>query len=187
MLIKESKIKGVLEIELEPHEDQRGFLMRTYDEVIFKKYGLQQRWVQESHSYTKKRGTIRGLHFQFPPSSEIKLIRVITGEIYTVFLDLRKSSFSFGQWGNINLSGDNKKMLYIPRGFALGMCTLNDDCSVLYKMSDNYVPEKQGVIKWDDPDLNIDWPLSRDPIISERDAAAKSFKDFIETCGSLKI
>jgi len=187
MLIKEREIKGVFEIELEPQKDRRGFFMRTYDEMIFDKYKLQQKWVQENHSYAKIRGTIRGLHFQFPPFSEIKLVRVARGEVFAVFVDIRKGFSTFGQWGTVNLSEDNKKMLYIPKGFALGTCTLSDCCSMLYKMSDYYTPESQGVIKWNDPDLSIDWPVDNDPIISEKDENAKSFKEFIATHGSIIV
>ncbi|MDD4979808.1 MAG: dTDP-4-dehydrorhamnose 3,5-epimerase [Candidatus Omnitrophica bacterium] len=187
MLIKEKEIKGVFEIELEPQKDRRGFFMRTYDEKVFKKYGLQRKWVQENHSYSKKKGTIRGLHFQFPPYSETKLIRVVQGKVFKVFVDLRKKSSTFGEWEGIILSADNKKMLYVPRGFALGMCSLTNRCVVLYKMDNYHNPESQGIIKWNDLDLDIDWPLNRNHIISERDTAAKSFKEFIKTYGSISL
>lgn len=186
MLIKERKLKGLFEIDLEPLEDQRGFFMRTYDEKIFRNYGINQNWVQENHSYSKKRGTLRGLHFQFPPYAETKLIRAVGGELFMVFVDLRKGFSTFGQWDSLILSEANKKMLYIPRGFALGMCTLTDDCTLLYKMDNYYVPESQGIIKWDDPNIGIDWPVD-DPIISDKDSKAKSFREFVEKYGGLEI
>ena len=181
------KLKGVFEIVLEPLGDCRGFFMRTYDDKIFRSHGLHQNWVQENHSYSEMKGSLRGLHFQFPPYAETKLVRAVGGEIYMVFVDLRNGSPSFGKWDNIILSEDNKKMLYVPRGFALGMCTLSDHCTLLYKMGNYYAPESQGVIKWDDPDLGIDWPLEGEPTISEKDSKAKSFRDFVETYGGLEV
>ena len=186
MQIKEGKLKGVFEIDLEPLGDRRGFFMRTYDDKIFRSYGLHQNWVQENHSYSEMKGTLRGLHFQFPPHAETKLVRAVGGEIYMVFVDLRKDSPTFGQWGSITLSEDNKKMLYVPGGFALGMCTLTDHCTLLYKMGDYYAPESQGGIKWDDQDLGIEWPVDK-PILSERDSEAPRFKEFKEKYGGLEV
>jgi dTDP-4-dehydrorhamnose 3,5-epimerase len=186
MLIKEMGIKGVFEIDLEPLEDQRGFFMRTYDAEVFKNCGLHENWVQENHSYSKNRGTLRGLHFQFPPNAETKLVRVVGGEIYMAFVDLRRGSTTIGKWDSLILSGDNKKMLYVPRGLALGMCTLTDDCSILYKMDNYYVPESQGLIKWDDPEIGINWPVSN-PVLNERDSRASSLRMFIEKHGRLEI
>ena len=185
MLIKEMKLKGVFEINLEPHEDTRGFFMRTYDDAVFRNYGLHQNWVQENHSYSKKKGTLRGLHFQFPPHAETKLVRAVSGRIYMAFVDLRKGLSTFGQWDSIILSEDNKKMLYLPEGLALGMCTLTDNSTLLYKMGDYYAPESAGAIKWDDPDIGINWPVDN-PIISEKDSSTQSFKEFVKTCGGLE-
>lgn len=187
MIIKESKIKRAFEIKLEPHIDNRGFFMRTYDNKIFENYNLNQNWVQENHSYSKKKGTIRGLHFQFPPYSETKLIRAVSGKINMVFADLRKDSATFGQWDGIILSENNKKMAYIPKGLALGMCTLTDNCTLLYKMDNYHAPKHQGVIRWNDGELGIHWPLKNDIIISERDSKAKSFRKFIEKYGGLEV
>ena len=186
MLMKESKLKGVFEIDLESHEDDRGFFMRVYDDKVFMNYGLHQSWVQENHSYSKKKGSIRGLHFQFPPYAETKLVRAVRGEIYMAFVDLRKGLSTFGQWASIILSEDNKKMLYVPKGFALGMCTLTDNGTLLYKMDDYYALGSQGVIKWDDPDIRIDWPVDN-PILSEKDSMAKSLREFVQTYGGLEV
>ncbi len=186
MLIKEKSLKGVFEINLESHEDQRGFFMRTYDDKLFRDHGLHKNWIQESHSYSKKKGTIRGLHFQFPPYAETKLIRTVTGEIFIVVVDLRKGFPTFGKWDSMIISEANKKMLYAPRGIALGMCTLTDNCTLLYKIDNYYAPESQGSIRWDDPDLGIDWPVKH-PIISERDSKAMSFKKFVEKHGGLDV
>jgi dTDP-4-dehydrorhamnose 3,5-epimerase len=178
MKFKENNIKGVYEIELEPHEDNRGFFVRTYDEKIFRQHKLHKKWVQENHSYSRRQGTLRGLHFQFPPNGETKIVRVVSGKVYTVFVDLRKNSSSLGKCGSMILSEKSNKMLYVPRGFALGMCTLVDNCTVFYKMDNHYSPENSGVIKWNDPDLGIKWPVDN-PVISDRDSKAQGFKEFI--------
>ena len=182
MLIKERKLRGVFEIQLEPHEDDRGFFMRVYDDEIFEEHRIHRNWVQESHSLSIEKGVIRGMHFQFPPHAETKLVRVISGEVYDVFVDLRKGSQTFGKWDSITLSAENKKMIYIPRGFAHGFCTLTKNCEVTYKVDNYYAPDSEGSIRWNDPDLAIDWPVNN-PILSEKDAKAKSFREFIEKYG----
>ena len=186
MIIKKGKIKGIFEINLEPHKDHRGFFMRTYDEKMFRNHGLHESWVQESHSYSKEKNILRGLHFQYPPYAEAKLIRVVTGEIFTVVVDLRKGSPTFGKWESMVLSESNNKMIYISRGFAMGMCTLTDNCTLLYKIDNYYVPESQGAIKWNDSDIGINWPV-KNPIVSERDSKAISFKEFADKHGGLEI
>lgn len=186
MLIKERKIKGVFEVQLEPHEDRRGFFIRVYDDKIFKEHMIHRNWVQENHSLSVEKGVIRGMHFQFPPHMETKLVRVIRGQIYDVFVDLRKDSSTFGQWGSVKLSADNKKMIYIPRGFAHGFCTLTKNCEVIYKVDNYYTPDKEGGIRWNDPDLGIDWPINN-PILSEKDSQLKSFTEFIKIYEGLKV
>ena len=186
MLIKERRIKGIFEIQLKPYEDRRGFFMRVYDAQLFEKYKINKNWVQENQSLSVEKGVIRGMHFQLPPHSEAKLIRVINGKIYDAFIDLRKGSTTFGQWDSINLSAENKKMIYIPRGFAHGFCTLTEKCEILYKMDNYYTPNSEGNIKWNDPDVGINWPVS-DPIISEKDLKAKSFREFTERYEGLEL
>lgn len=186
MIIKERKLKGVFEIQLDPHEDERGFFMRVYDTQLFEKYKIHKKWVQENHSLSVEKGVIRGMHFQLPSHSEAKLIRVINGKIYDVFIDLRKGSPTFGQWDSIKLSEENKKMIYIPRGFAHGFCTLTKNCEILYKMDNYYAPNNEGNIKWDDSDIGINWPVNK-PILSEKDLKAKSFREFIERYGGLEL
>lgn len=173
---------GVYEIQLEPQEDERGFFMRVYDDTLFKRSGIHKNWVQESHSLTVEEGTIRGLHFQLPPFQETKLVRVIRGGIYDAFVDLRRDSTTFGECGSIVLSAENKKMVYIPKGFAHGFSTLTRNCEVLYKMDNYYADRHKSRIKWDDPDLDIEWPVDN-PIVSEKDAKAASFKEFKEKWG----
>lgn len=175
----EQAIKGVWEVRLQPRGDQRGFFMRTYDRGLFSQHGIHKNWVQENHSLSTKKGTLRGLHFQFPPFAEAKLVRAIQGEILDVFVDLRKDSETFGQWGAILLSDGLKNLAFIPRGFAHGYCTLSDVAEVVYKVDSPYTPEQEGGIKWDDPDIGIQWPVAH-PILSEKDAQQPSFKAFCE-------
>ncbi len=179
MEIKPGKLKGTFEIILDPHADERGFFMRTYDDAIFKNYGLDKKWVQENHSRSEQKGVIRGLHFQLPPFAETKLLRCIRGKILDVFVDLRKGSSTFGQWDAIELSEENKKMVLIPRGFAHGFCTLTDISEVVYKVDNYYSPEHECGLLWNDPDLNINWPIDK-PILSDKDKKNMTLKEFID-------
>ena len=179
MEILEKNIKGVYEIQLSPIGDNRGFFMRTFDINEFNKYGLNKVWVQENHSRSTQKGIIRGLHFQLPPYSETKLVRCINGAVLDVFVDLRKDSPTFGQWDSIELSAENKKMIFIPRGFAHGFCTLTEESEVLYKVDNYYSPESENGLLWNDADLNIDWP-AKDPVLSEKDKKNITLKNFIK-------
>ena len=179
MVLKELKFKGVFEIQLNAIIDTRGFFMRTYDSKTLELHHLNREWVQENHSKTTRKGTIRGLHFQFPPFSEAKLVRCLRGSILNVFIDLRKNSETFGQWDAIELNESNNKLVFIPKGFANGFCILSDDSEILYKSDNIYNPEFEGTIMWNDPDVNIEWPFS-DPILSEKDKSNMSFKEFVQ-------
>ena len=180
MTIKENRLKGVFEIQLEAKDDNRGFFMRTYDSKIFQEYGISRDWVQEYHNFSAKKGTIRGLHLQLPPHTETKLVRAVAGSTLDVFVDLRKDSPTFGKWDSIILSAENKKMVYIPRGFAHGLCSLTDNAMITCKMDNHYAPDSECQIKWNDPDLNIAWQIEGQPIVSEKDSKAGNFKDFIK-------
>lgn len=186
MIIKELKIKGVFEIKLEPNIDSRGFFMRTYDQNLFKKFGLNRKWVQESQSLSVKKWTVRGIHFQHFPFTEAKLIRVIQGKILFTIVDLRKKSQSFGKWIQIVVFAKKNNMIYIPRGCAPCMCTLTSNCQILYKMDNYFSPDHYDNIKWDDPDLAIKWPIKIPADISQRDANAQSFQEFVKKYGGLK-
>lgn len=177
MEINERSLSGVFEINPSPHEDDRGFFMRIYDEKIFSERNINKVWVQENQSRSLLKGTIRGLHFQFPPFSEAKLVRVIRGSIYDVFVDLRKGSPTFGKWDSIELSEDNKIIILIPRGFAHGFCTLSDLSEVIYKVDNYYAPDYEGGIIWNDKELAINWPTSN-PVLSKKDSMNISFLDF---------
>jgi len=164
----ETKIKGVFLIEIEKIEDRRGFFARTWDSQELKNKKLIHNFVQCSISFNKKKGTIRGMHFQLPPYEESKIVNCVKGKIFDVIIDLRKNSPTFKQWESNELSSENYKMLYIPKGIAHGFQTLEDNSEVYYQMSEYYKPEYYRGIRYDDPNFKIRWPL---PIsaISEND------------------
>jgi dTDP-4-dehydrorhamnose 3,5-epimerase len=183
MVITERKLKGAFEIQLKPIMDARGFFMRAFDKNILKEAGLERDWVQENHSRSESKGIIRGLHLQLPPFSETKLVRCINGAILDVFVDLRKGSETYGQWDSIELSADNKKMIFIPRGFGHGFCTLTEVSEVLYKVDSVYSPQHERGLIWNDETLKIDWP-AKAPILSEKDLRNITFEAFdLETSG----
>ncbi|MGC8719758.1 MAG: dTDP-4-dehydrorhamnose 3,5-epimerase [Thermodesulforhabdaceae bacterium] len=162
-------IDGLLVLEPRVFEDNRGFFYESYNEETFRHLGINDRFVQDNHSGSRK-GVIRGLHYQIC-HPQAKLVRVLVGEIFDVAVDIRRSSPTFGKWFGINLSAENKKQLYIPAGFAHGFLVLSDWAEVLYKTSDFYAPECDRVIVWNDPTIGIQWPLDGlEPILSEKDA-----------------
>lgn len=155
---------------LEPivHGDNRGFFMESYNEEVMKQIGVDYNFIQDNQSLSAEAGVLRGLHYQLNPKAQTKLIRVLTGAIYDVILDIRKSSPTFGQWTGIILSEANKRQLLVPRGFAHGFCTLVPNTQVFYKVDEYYSPENDRGILWNDPALNIDWPVS-EPLLSDKD------------------
>jgi len=173
------KLAGSYQIIPSPTGDRRGFFMRTYDLNRFNEFGLNRIWVQENHSRSSQKGIIRGLHFQFAPFAETKLVRCIRGAILDVFVDLRKHSRTFGQWDSLELSEANKKMVFIPRGFAHGFCTLSEVSEVLYKVDNLYSAEHEGGLLWNDKDLDIPWPTD-DPLLSDKDKRNMTFGDFLD-------
>ncbi len=186
MLFNELKIKGVFEIILSPFEDSRGFFMRTYDSEIFRKQKLVCKWAQESHSFSKQKHTVRGFHFQYSPYEETKLIRVPKGKVLFTVLDLRRDSKTFGKWAQLEVSAKKKNMIYIPKGCAPCMCTLLPNTELFYKMDTEFHPESYSNILWNDPDLNISWPVKTPNDISEKDAKAPTFKQFVREHEGLK-
>ena len=184
MIINETEFDGVLEIISSPLEDSRGYFARTFDKKIFKENGLDFDWLQENKSYSLKSGTIRGLHFQFPPFSETKLISVSKGKILDVVLDLRSTSVTFGMHYSTYLSDSNNKALIVPRGFAHGFCTLKDNTEVLYKVDNFYNSKNECGILWNDSSLEINWPVT-DPIISDKDTKLFTFEKFVKKHGSI--
>ena len=168
MIFKETPLKGSYEINLEPHIDERGWFARTFCKDEFKSIGHIKEWVQLNHSYTKQKGTIRGMHYQKPPNGEIKLVRCIAGAVFDVIIDLRKNSPTFLKYFGIELSSANKKMIYIPEGFAHGFQTLTDECELIYHHTQTYTPNAEGGIKYNETKIAINWPLTV-LHISERD------------------
>jgi|SRR5690606_628948 dTDP-4-dehydrorhamnose 3,5-epimerase len=164
----ETKLDGVFILEPDVFEDARGFFMESYNRRTFRQLGITLEFVQDNHSLSASAGIIRGLHFQRGPMAQSKLVRVLTGAIYDVAVDIRPDSPTFGQWVGVVLSEENKRQLFIPQGFAHGFCTLVPDTQVLYKVDQYYSPEHDAGILWNDPDLAIDWPV-RSPKLSEKD------------------
>lgn len=168
MRFKKTKIEGLYIIEPELKSDERGYFTRIFCKEELAKIGLNFNIVQISQSLTKRKGTIRGMHFQKEPKAEDKIIQCLRGAIYDVAIDLRKDSPTFGKWVAEELNEDNKKMLLIPKGFAHGFQTLTDNCEVQYFMSEFYTSKYANGVRWNDLFLNIKWPV-KNPILSEKD------------------
>lgn len=168
MIFKETRLKGAYLIELEKNEDERGSFTRYFCEKEFAKHGLKLAIKQSNISYNKKRGALRGMHYQAVPYAEAKLVTCVSGSIYDVIIDLRPDSSTYCKWFSAELSGKNYMSLYIPEGFAHGFQALADDTTVLYQMSESYRPESGLGIRWDDPKFKISWPI-REIIISKQD------------------
>lgn len=168
MIFTETSLKGSYVIDLKPIQDDRGWFARTYCKNEFSKIGHTKEWVQLNHSFTKHSGTVRGMHYQLSPFSEIKLVRCIAGSVQDIIIDLRKDSATFLQFFSVELSAANKKMIYIPEGFAHGFQALTNDCELIYHHSQFYTPGVEGGMKYNDPTINIKWPLQI-TTISDRD------------------
>ncbi len=159
MVFTETNLKGSFTIELEPFTDERGWFARYFCKNEFASIGHTKEWVQMNHSFTSRKGSLRGMHFQLSPFSEIKLVYCISGSVFDVIVDLRKNSKTFLQWFGAELSASNRRMMYIPDGFAHGFQCLEDNCGLLYHHTEYYQPNVEGGIKYNDPELNIQWPL----------------------------
>lgn len=168
MIFQPIKLDGAYLVELTPFGDSRGWFARTFCKHEFEKIGHTKEWLQLNQSFTNQQGAIRGMHYQLPPFSEIKLVRCIAGAVFDVLIDLRKDSATFLQWFGTELSAENKKMMYIPEGFAHGFQTLSDNCGLIYHHTAFYTPGAEGGIRYNDPAVNIQWPLEVIEI-SERD------------------
>lgn len=169
MIFTETELKGAYTIEPEPVADERGFFARTFCAQDFAQRGLAAGMAQCSASFNSRRGTLRGLHFQAAPHAEEKLVRVTMGAIFDVIVDLRDGSPTYGRWIGQELSADNRRMFYIPKGFAHGFQTLQDKSEVFYQISTFYEPASARGVRWNDPAIGIDWPDAANAIISERD------------------
>lgn len=176
MIFEPLNLEGACLISLDKKEDDRGFFARYYCEEEFRKHNLNTDWIQMNNSFSKHKGTLRGLHFQYPPHSEVKLIRCFRGAIWDVMVDIRKDSKTYGQWYGTELSAENRKMLYIPEGFAHGFISLTDDSEILYMVSSAYAGQAEGTLRWDDPFHDIEWPLIPE-IISDKDKSTLDWDD----------
>mgnify|MGYP006302466629 CR=1 FL=1 len=175
MIFKETKLKGAFEIEIKKLEDNRGFFGRSWCANEMKEYGLNTNICQANTSFSKKKGTLRGMHFQYDPYQETKLIRCTRGRIFDVIIDLRPGSPTFKQWIGVELTQDNYKMLYVPEDFAHGFITLEDNSEVTYLVTQFYTPGAEGGIRWNDPAFIVDWPIEP-TVLSEKDANHPDYK-----------
>lgn len=174
MIMTETRLNGLYIIEPERLEDERGFFARTWCEREFSAVGINLKLVQCSISFNRKKGTLRGMHYQDTPYNEAKLIRCTKGAVYDVAVDLRPWSSTFKQWISVELTDENRKMIYIPEGFAHGLLTLADNTEVFYQMSEFYIAEYARGIRWNDPAFGVNWPYKVE-VISDRD---RNYPDF---------
>ena len=170
------RIEGVILVKPKVFGDNRGFFMESYKKSEFTAGGINTEFRQDNHSKSSK-GVLRGLHYQAPPFEQAKLVRCTRGKIYDVAVDIRKNSKTFGEYIRVELSEENKHMLYIPEGFAHGFVVLSDEAELLYKTSNEYAPSADRGIRWNDEDLNIDWGIDFEPVLSEKDKKQPLLKE----------
>lgn len=171
MKITELELPGVRILEPQYFEDFRGYYCETYSKRTMAQHGIETVFVQDNHSLSLKKGTIRGIHFQNNPKPQIKLVRCTRGRVMDFVVDLRRDSPTFKKWVSVELTEENHKQIWIPSGFGHAFITLQDDCEVQYKVDELYYPEYDRAIAWDDPEIAIDWGI-QDPIISQKDTKA---------------
>jgi dTDP-4-dehydrorhamnose 3,5-epimerase len=168
MIYSETPLKGAYVIDLDKRGDDRGFFARVFCEEEFRKRGLVTRFVQVNNSLSAARGTLRGMHYQLPPRAETKLVRCVRGALYDVILDLRKGSSTFGQSFGTELTAENRRMMYVPKGFAHAFLTLTDNAEAFYFTDEFYASELERGVRWDDPAFKIEWPIEP-VVISDKD------------------
>ena len=179
MKIKDTALQGVKLITPRRFADQRGFFAETWNANVFAEAGIELEFMQDNHSISKTTGTVRGLHFQAPPYCQAKLVRCGKGRLFDVAIDIRKGSLTYGKWVGYELSSENGLQVLIPSGFAHGFMTLEPSTEIAYKCSNFYFPKAEGTLRWDDPAIGIEWPLSViAPALSEKDAATPSLEGF---------
>jgi dTDP-4-dehydrorhamnose 3,5-epimerase len=178
MKVTRTAIDGVLVLEPKVFGDERGFFTESFNQKVFEELvGEHAAFVQDNHSRSR-RGVLRGLHYQLPPHAQGKLVRVTQGAVFDVAVDLRRSSASFGRWVGVELSGENHRQLWLPPGMAHGFLVLSESADFLYKTSDYYAPAAEACIRWDDPQLAIEWPdVGSAPAVSAKDATGGTFAD----------
>ncbi|MFQ6546498.1 dTDP-4-dehydrorhamnose 3,5-epimerase [Aestuariibius sp. 2305UL40-4] len=172
MRVEKTALEGVLLLEPRRFGDVRGFFSESWNARVMAENGIEIAFVQDNHSLSAKAGTVRGLHYQAPPHAQAKLVRCGRGRLYDVAVDIRDGSPTFGHWVGYELSFENGLQLLVPEGFAHGFVTLEEDTEIVYKCSDFYAPESDRGIRWDDPEIGIDWPWTGEALLSDKDAAA---------------
>jgi dTDP-4-dehydrorhamnose 3,5-epimerase len=175
MIFTETKLAGAFIIDLEMHTDARGFFAQSWSASEFAARRLNAQVAECDVSFNKRKGTLRGMHFQSPPHAQVKLVRCTAGAIFDAIIDLRPESPTFKQWVAVELTAANRRLLYVPGGFAHGFQTLADDSEVFYQMSDVYAPELAGGVRWNDPAFGIEWPEEDSRIINARDSEYPNF------------
>lgn len=179
MNLTPTSLAGLVVLEPKIHGDDRGYFLETYNINTMAAAGIDTVFVQDNHSHSVKAHTVRGLHYQAPPRAQAKLVRCVRGRMFDVAVDIRKGSPTYGQWHGVELSQENQKQLFVPEGFLHGFVTLTEGCDVAYKCSDVYDRDCDGAIAFDDPDLAVDWGVSRAAAhLSAKDAAAPAFAGF---------
>jgi dTDP-4-dehydrorhamnose 3,5-epimerase len=186
VILTETRLGGAYVVDIEPNEDERGFFARTWDAEVFASRGLDARASQTSIAYNEQLGTLRGLHYQLPPFAETKLVRCTQGALWDVIVDLRMGSETFLRWEAVELTAENRRMLYVPELFAHGYQTLTDATEVWYQMSVPYAPDAGRGVRWDDPSLNIDWPSVDARVVSERDKSWPGVGDAVAELESVQ-
>ena len=176
MIFHETELPGAYVIDIEPREDERGFFARAWCANEFAEHGLSTELVQCNLSYNHRRGTVRGMHFQLAPHAEVKLVRCTRGSIYDVIVDLRPDSPSYTRWIGVELTAENRRMIYVPKGFAHGYQTLEDGTETFYQVSSFYAPGAEGGLRWDDPAIGIEWPHADERVVSEKDSSWPAFR-----------
>jgi dTDP-4-dehydrorhamnose 3,5-epimerase len=174
--ITKTPLEDLVVVDIDYFEDDRGFFIESWNQRDFKEAGLDLQFVQDSHSRSRK-NVLRGLHYQDMTAPMGKLVRCTAGSVFDVAVDLRSASLTFGQWFGVELSEDNKRLLYVPVGFAHGFATLSDTADIQYKQTGFYTPSAEGSVRWNDPDVGIDWPISS-PTLSDRDQSALGWANY---------
>lgn len=172
------EIPEIKVLSVKQHDDPRGFFSETYSKRALAELGITLEFVQDNHSLSRQRGTIRGLHYQIPPYAQDKLVRVIAGRVLNVAVDIRRSSPTFGRWVSAEISARAWNQILVPIGFAHGFCSLEPDTEVLYKVTNYYAPQHEFGIRWNDPELAIDWTINDEPmVLSDKDRVLPLFKN----------
>ncbi|MEP3948243.1 dTDP-4-dehydrorhamnose 3,5-epimerase [Ascidiaceihabitans sp.] len=176
LTVEHTPLDGVLILTPARFGDARGFFSESWNRTTMRDAGLDLEFVQDNHSLSARKGTLRGLHFQTPPMAQDKLVRCGRGALYDVAVDIRSGSATFGQWFGVELSAENGRQLLVPAGFAHGFVTLQDDTEICYKCTAPYAPDCDAGIAWDDPDIGVNWGIS-EPVLSDKDALAPTLKE----------